>query len=112
MVNGNYSESIDCVVERARQVFGTHLTATELVRAGEAIILMDPDNYHPIHAAFTQEAATMQEVVQRETLRVLAEQTSVGHELRKLHREMDDDLELSREAKRHLITKLEALLTG
>ena len=108
LVNVDYRESIDCVVARARQVFGGDLDVAELVRAGEAIILMDPYNYHHIHAAFTRGAATMKEVVKRETLRVLAELTSVGHKVRKLQRDMDDDPEASRPAKRHFMGRLEA----
>jgi hypothetical protein len=110
LVNVDYREGIDCVIERARRVLGDHLNVAELVRAGEAIILIDPHNYHHIHAALARSAATMKEVVKRETLRVLAEQTSVGRKLRKFQRELDDDPELSRSAKRKFMGKFEALL--
>ena len=111
MVNVDYREGIDCVIQRARQDLGDHLHVAELVRAGEAIILIDPHNYHHIHASFARGAATMKEVVKRETLRVLAEQTSVGRKVRKFQRELDDDRGLSREAKMYFMRKLVALLT-
>jgi len=122
MVNANdYRESVDCLIGRARQVFGDHLTVAQLVLAGEAIILVDPDNYRHIHAAFAESAfaegafaesaETMKEMVKRETRRVLAEQTSVGRKLRKFQRELEDDAELSRAAKRRLMGMLGALLT-
>ena len=111
MVNvEDYRESVDCVIGRARQAFGDHLTVAELVLAGEAIILVDPYNYRHIHAAIAKSAETMKAVVERETRRVLAEQTSVGHKLRKFQRELDDDPELSRSAKRRFMAKFEALL--
>ena len=110
MVNvEDYRESVDCVIGRARQIFGDHLTVAELVLAGEAIILVDPDNYRHIHAAIAQSAETMKAMVERETRRVLAEQTSLGHKLRKFQRELDDDQELSRSAKRRFMGKFEAL---
>ena len=90
---------------------GDHLNVAELVRAGEAIILMDPDNYHHIHAALARSAATMKEVVKRETLRALADQTSVGRKVRKFQRELDDDGGLSGAAKTYFMRKLGALLT-
>jgi len=79
MVNvEDYRESVDWVIGRARQMLGDHLSVPELVLAGEAIILVDPDNYRHIHAAIAQSAETMKAMVERETRRVLAEQTSVG----------------------------------
>jgi hypothetical protein len=74
----DYRESVDCVIGRARQMLGDHLSVPELVLAGEAIILVDPDNYRHIHAAIARSAETMKAMVERETRRVLAEQTSVG----------------------------------
>ena len=111
LVNVDYREGVDCVIERARRVMGDHLHVAELVRAGEAIILMDPDNYCSIHAAFAHGAATMKEVVKRETFRVLAEQSSVGHKVRKFQRELDDDGGLSGAAKTYFMRKLGVLLT-
>jgi len=108
LVNVDYRESVDCVIARARQVFGDFGVAA-LVRAGEAVVLADPDNYRHLHASYSEEAATMKEVVRRETRRVLDEQTSVGHKLRKFQRELDDDAALSRAAKRHVMGKFEAL---
>lgn len=63
LVNVDYSKGIDCIIQRARQVFGGDLDVAELVRAGEAIVLMDPDNYVSIHAAYACGAATMKEVL-------------------------------------------------
>jgi hypothetical protein len=111
LVNVDYCKSIDCVIQRARRIMGDHLNVAELVRAGEAIILMDPDNYCSIHAAFAHGAATMKEVVKRETFRVLAEQSSVGHKVRKFQRELDDDGGLSGAAKTYFMRKLGVLLT-
>jgi len=104
----DYRESVDCVIGRARQVFGDQ-DIRALVRAGEAIVMVDPDNYRHMHAAFGESAQTMKEVVRRETRRVLDEQTSVGRKLRKFQRELDDDATLSRAAKRHVMGKFEAL---
>ena len=53
----------------------------------------------------------MKEVVKRETLRALADQTSVGHKVRMFQRELDDDTGLSGAAKTYLMRKLEALLS-
>jgi len=99
MVNADdYRESVDCLIGRARQVFGDHLTVAQLVLAGEAIILVDPDNYRHIHAAFAESAfaegafaksafaegafaksaETMKEMVKRETRRVLAERAQAA----------------------------------
>jgi hypothetical protein len=111
LVNVDYRESINCVIERARQVFGSALDVAALVRAGEATILMDPDNYRHIHAAFTDDAATMKAIVKRETLRVLAEQTSVGHKLREFQRDLDDATRVSRAAKTYLMRKLATLFS-
>jgi len=110
LVNVDYCKSIDCIIQRARQVFGNHLTVEELVRAGEAIILVDPDNYHPIHAAYARGAATMKDMVKRETLRVLADQTSVGHKVRKCQRKIDDYAGVSGAAKTYLMGIMGALL--
>ena len=110
LVNVDYREGIDCVIERARHVLGDHLNVAELVRAGEAIILIDPHNYHHIHAALARSAATMKDVVKRETLRVLEDQTSVGHKVRKFQRELDDYAGLSGAAKAYVMGKLGALL--
>jgi hypothetical protein len=111
MVNvEDYRESVDCVIGRARQMLGDHLSVPELVLAGEAIILVDPDNYRHIHAAIARSAETMKAMVERETRRVLAEQTSVGRKLRKFQRELDDDPEVSRSAKRRCMGHFEALL--
>ena len=52
----------------------------------------------------------MKEVVKRETLRVMAEQTSVGRKVRKFQRELDDDGGLSGAAKTYFMRKLGALL--
>jgi len=111
LVNVDYREGIDCVIQGARHVFGDNLNVAELVRAGEAIVMVDPDNYRHIHAAFAESAQTMKEVVRRETRRVLAEQTSVGHKLRKFQRDLDDTTRVSGAAKTYLMRKLEALLT-
>jgi len=108
LVNVDYRASIDTVIQRARQVFGHELSVAQLVRAKEAIILIDPDTYHQIHTAFTQGAATMKAVVKRETLRVLASQTSLQRKLRKFQRELDDELPTA--AKTLVMGKLEALL--
>jgi len=64
----------------------------------QAIIMVDPDNYRHIHAAFAESAQTMKEVERRETRRVLDEQTSVGRKLRKFQRELDDAVEGSEAA--------------
>jgi len=111
LVNVDYREGIDCVIQRARHVFGDDLNVAELVRAGEATILMDPDNYRHIHAAFTDGAATMKAIVKRETLRVLAEQTSVGHKLRKFQRDLDDTTRVSPAAKTYLMRELATLFS-
>ena len=108
LVNVDYHDSIDCVIARARQAFGD-LGVAALVRAGEAVVLADPDNYRHLHASYSEEAGTMKEVVRRETRRVLDEQSSAGHKLRKFQRELDDDAALSRAAKRHVMGKFEAL---
>ena len=83
-----------------------------LVRAGKEAALIDPDNYHHIHAAFAQSATTMKAVVKLEILWVLVEQMSVEHKVRKLQRDMDDDAELSRLAKTYFMGKLKGAAEG
>jgi len=104
LVNVDYRSSIDMIIQRARQAFGHELSVAQLVRAGEAIILIDPDTYPRIHAAYAQRAATMKAIVKRETL--LA--SPVQRKLMKFQRELDDELPPA--AKTFIMGKLEALL--